>query len=81
MPIYRLSSLDEIYELGLDAAFEEDICLVEWPERLGSLRLDHAITLTLTIVEETQRRVSLEWSDPKWNSMITLLQHLNLPPG
>ncbi len=48
--LYRLSDPGEIAELGLDAAFESGICLVEWPERLGAaappaalrLRLDHA---------------------------------------
>ncbi|MBY6049325.1 tRNA (adenosine(37)-N6)-threonylcarbamoyltransferase complex ATPase subunit type 1 TsaE [Vannielia litorea] len=32
--LYRLSSADEVEELGLSAAFEDAICLVEWPDRL-----------------------------------------------
>jgi len=35
--LYRLTQLDEITELGLEAAFETAICLIEWPERLGDL--------------------------------------------
>ncbi len=43
--LYRLSSADEVEELGLSAAFEDAICLVEWPDRLpeppaGALRLE-----------------------------------------
>lgn len=35
--LYRLGGPDEVVELGLDAAFEDAICLVEWPDRLGDL--------------------------------------------
>jgi tRNA threonylcarbamoyladenosine biosynthesis protein TsaE len=34
--LYRLTHPDEVWELGLDQAFETAICLVEWPDRLGS---------------------------------------------
>lgn len=43
--LYRLTDPDEAIELGLDAAFETAICLVEWPDRLGSLRPPQALTL------------------------------------
>jgi tRNA threonylcarbamoyladenosine biosynthesis protein TsaE len=33
--LYRLSNPDEVWELGLDEAFQTAICLVEWPDRLG----------------------------------------------
>jgi tRNA threonylcarbamoyl adenosine modification protein YjeE len=34
--LYRLGNSDEIQELGLLEAFHNNICLVEWPERLES---------------------------------------------
>ena len=34
--LYRLTHSDELIELGLEAAFDRAICLVEWPDRLGS---------------------------------------------
>jgi tRNA threonylcarbamoyladenosine biosynthesis protein TsaE len=34
--LYRLTHPDEVWELGLDDAFRQAICLVEWPDRLGS---------------------------------------------
>lgn len=43
--LYRLSTPDEVVELGLEAAFAEAICLVEWPDRLGELTPDHALHL------------------------------------
>ena len=79
--LYRLTSVDELYELGLDQAFEEAICLIEWPERLGSLRPANALSLHLETIDDDTRRVSLEWSDSKWDSVIALLEYLNFPSG
>lgn len=45
--LYRLAGPDEAVELGLDEAFETAIALVEWPDRLGSLRPPRALTATL----------------------------------
>lgn len=47
--LYRLSHPDEVLELGLVDAFRTAICLVEWPERLGSLVPDGALTVTLSV--------------------------------
>jgi tRNA threonylcarbamoyladenosine biosynthesis protein TsaE len=33
--LYRLTDPQEAVELGLDAAMEEAICLIEWPDRLA----------------------------------------------
>ena len=48
--LYRLSSADEAYEIGLDEALDEGAAVIEWPERLeGRLpkdRLDIEITLS-----------------------------------
>lgn len=45
--LYRLSSADELTELGIEAAFGQAICLIEWPERLGPLAPPDALTLGL----------------------------------
>lgn len=46
--LYRLSHPDEVIELGLDDAMQNEICLIEWPDRLGDLAPPSAIHLTLT---------------------------------
>ncbi len=33
--LYRISAPDEVIELGIEDAFDDGICLIEWPERLG----------------------------------------------
>jgi tRNA threonylcarbamoyladenosine biosynthesis protein TsaE len=45
--LYRLTHPDEVAELGLEAAFDTAICLIEWPDRLGCMTPARAINLTL----------------------------------
>ncbi|MFW8593799.1 tRNA (adenosine(37)-N6)-threonylcarbamoyltransferase complex ATPase subunit type 1 TsaE [Cribrihabitans neustonicus] len=73
--LYRLGSLDEVEELGLTAAFDEAICLVEWPDRLGELTPAHALTLSLSPdpEHEDRRHLSFAWSDPKWQPLMERL--------
>lgn len=58
--LYRLSSPDEVFELGLDAAWEIAICLIEWPDRLGQDAPSGAVTLHFRLGDvETARTLSL----------------------
>jgi tRNA threonylcarbamoyladenosine biosynthesis protein TsaE len=45
--LYRLSHPDEVWELGLDDAFDRAITLVEWPDRLGAHLPPDALRLRL----------------------------------
>jgi len=65
--LYRLSGETEIDELGLQAAFEDEICFVEWPNQLGSNTPKHALSVTIAIVGEDARNV-LCWSN-RWPQM------------
>jgi len=49
--LYRLTHPDEAFELGLDEALEQAICLIEWPDRLGADQPDNAILLSFTAAE------------------------------
>lgn len=55
--LYRLSHPDEVLELGLDEAFDSAICLIEWPDRLGSLLPKGAMRLRF-MPEGEGRRVA-----------------------
>ena len=46
--LYRLTHPDEARELGLEDAFATAICLVEWPDRLGTDAPQGAIRISLT---------------------------------
>lgn len=71
--LYRLTDVDELYELGLEAAFEEAVCLVEWPERLGDQAPQDAIWLHFEITGENTRVLHLEWTDSKWNTVADIM--------
>lgn len=72
--LYRLSDPDEILELGLDQAFEEAICLVEWPERLGPLTPAGALHLSLIPADDPQTRDLLFASDTaRWDDCVATL--------
>ena len=45
--LYRLTHPDEVWELGLEDAFQKAICLVEWPDRLGRHQPQGALRVRL----------------------------------
>ena len=73
--LYRLSHPDEVIELGLIAAFETALCLVEWPDRLGDLAPENALRLTFSYDQaENARQLRITCRDPRWQ---TLLQDID----
>lgn len=55
--LYRLTHPDEVWELGLDEAFDAAICLVEWPDRLGSHLPPGALVIRLETIGEGRQAV------------------------
>ena len=55
--LYRLTHPDEVWELGLDDAFQSAICLVEWPDRLGAHLPPEALRIRLEAAGEGRRAV------------------------
>ncbi|MCB1336384.1 MAG: tRNA (adenosine(37)-N6)-threonylcarbamoyltransferase complex ATPase subunit type 1 TsaE [Maritimibacter sp.] len=65
--LYRLSHPDEVAELGLVDAFDDAICLVEWPDRLGDLAPAGALVLSFTLADAPDsRRIEARSDDPAW---------------
>lgn len=54
--LYRIEGEGELAELGLDEAFEEAICLIEWPDRLGAFLPDQRLDLHL--VADGEQRIA-----------------------
>jgi tRNA threonylcarbamoyladenosine biosynthesis protein TsaE len=62
---YRAKSEMELSELGLeDVLYGEAWCVIEWPERLGSLLPDYAVCLSLEHAGADSRRIVWEDSAP-----------------
>ncbi len=74
--LYRLTSVDEIEELGLTEAFDSSICLIEWPEKLESLTPDAALTLRFEPDPEQveARHVWPSWTDARWTQRLEAIQ-------
>lgn len=70
--LYRLTHPDEVEELGLMEAFDEAICVVEWPDRLGELRPDDALTLVFTQAEDTTARDVACHGPDRWIAVIDM---------
>ncbi|NKW78503.1 tRNA (adenosine(37)-N6)-threonylcarbamoyltransferase complex ATPase subunit type 1 TsaE [Rhodobacteraceae bacterium R_SAG7] len=70
--LYRLSHVDEVEELGLLAAFEDAICLIEWPEKLEDLRPASALTMELSLDQDHDdaRMAELMWTDASWDARL-----------
>jgi len=74
--LYRLTGPDEIAELGLEQAFSDAICLVEWPDRLGPLRPAKALGLTLMPDNATDARAAvLSGDEGHWRKVFDLLEN------
>lgn len=57
--LYRLDKPDDALELGLEDAFADGICLIEWPDRLGGYLPRRRLDLTLTIGSEPGNRTAV----------------------
>jgi tRNA threonylcarbamoyladenosine biosynthesis protein TsaE len=55
--LYRLSQPNEVLELGLEAAFDSGICLIEWPDRLGELVPKTALNIMLSPKDDGREAV------------------------
>ncbi|PIB26689.1 tRNA (N6-adenosine(37)-N6)-threonylcarbamoyltransferase complex ATPase TsaE [Amylibacter kogurei] len=68
--LYRLTSIDEIDELGLEDSIGDAICLIEWPEKIQENLAAHALQVHLETCDENTRNVVLEWQHQKWDDML-----------
>ncbi len=59
---YRLETADELARLGWDElARDAGNCIVlEWPEHVASLLLEHAVRITLTLLTDTVHEISYQ---------------------
>ena len=54
--LYRLGGPSEVDELGLAAAFDTALCLIEWPDRLGDMVPDDALHMTFSHADRPEDR-------------------------
>ena len=62
--LYRLKSAEEIFELNIEEAMYEGVCLIEWPEKMGGYLPRHAIKVKITSDGET-RQIEINAAEEK----------------
>ena len=55
--LYRLNYSNEIYELGIEEAFLDHICLIEWPLLIEGILPKNSKNIRIEIIDEFKRKV------------------------
>ena len=61
--MYRLERPEDGYELGLMDAFEEAVCLIEWPDKLGELIPKDAMRIEIAFDGEGRKVTLTEFKE------------------
>lgn len=61
LDLYRLETLDEVYDLGIDELFADDeaIVLIEWADKVRELLPDDTLEIRFESVGESERKIQL----------------------
>jgi tRNA threonylcarbamoyladenosine biosynthesis protein TsaE len=73
MDAYRIESLPEAAQIGIDDMLAEGALILEWPERIEALLSKERIWLTLTHISETEREIAIAASGERYK---LLTKHL-----
>ncbi len=57
--LYRLKYPEEIYELGIEEAFIDGICFIEWAERAGNLLPKKTHTISIENISDNSRSIEI----------------------
>lgn len=61
MDFYRLNSVKEILDIGVEDYFYSDsICLVEWAEKMNDMFPENAIWVKIRLKENSHREIKIE---------------------
>lgn len=58
--LYRLKRLDEAIDIGIeDYLFDEDFCLIEWPELIETIAPPDALRIFIEMLPDSSRKILL----------------------
>ncbi|MBQ8785116.1 MAG: tRNA (adenosine(37)-N6)-threonylcarbamoyltransferase complex ATPase subunit type 1 TsaE [Alphaproteobacteria bacterium] len=60
--LYRLKSPEEIFEIGMEEAIYEGVCLIEWPEKMQGYLPKNIFKVEIAPYEQG-RKIKIETSD------------------
>lgn len=62
--LYRLKTPEEIFELNMEEALYDGVCLIEWPDKMGGYLPRRAIKVEISL-SGTGRKLTFTFSDEK----------------
>ena len=73
--LYRLDTMEEVIELGLDdySLHGQGVCVVEWAEKAHSLLPGENMTIEMDIVSDNSRTISLKANGHRYLEMLSKL--------
>ena len=81
--LYRLEAPEEAFELGIEDAFSDAICLIEWAVRLGPLLPRQALRLSIEPSADavmSERRLVVLSGGPRWKLALDALRQTFAAP-
>jgi len=65
---YRLKNINDFEDIGgMEILHSNNICIIEWSERISSALPVNVITITLDITGEQSRQIKIEGLKGEWN--------------
>jgi len=62
--LYRLESLEEAFDIGVEDYFDSGaLCFLEWPERIEDILPDDTVKVSLKVLDDDTRELTLEQPD------------------
>ncbi len=58
--LYRLEQPNDVWELGLEDALDDGVCLIEWPDRIARLLPENVLRLNFHIPKDGGRMLHIE---------------------
>jgi tRNA threonylcarbamoyladenosine biosynthesis protein TsaE len=68
--LYRLEAPDDVYELGIEDAWTDGICLIEWPERITALLPRERLDIGLAPGSTPSGRRATITTSPRWKRVL-----------
>ncbi len=74
MDLYRLEHENDVFELGIEDAFDSAITLVEWPEKMGKFLPPEHLQIHLTLGEGENTRLVTFGGSEYWQKRLRELE-------
>lgn len=76
--LYRLKQAEEVWELGLEEAFNEGVSLIEWPELIADMLPENCVCIRLSYGIDKGSRIAELQGVGSWEKKIEDLERMSL---